>query len=222
MFQLQITEDDDWPCYSATFHYDEQQSVSIGFLTRFVGFADDELRIEIRKPSPTTYLRLVRHFENSSVDIKVVRDVTTLLHFWESGGLAAIDVQIAEQYMSDYLKPEPCASTGFGPFNVIKQDELKAATQRAPSKKKRMKILERDNYRCRICGQSPSNNVNIELHVHHIRPWADRGVTVDRNLVTLCQTCHGGLDPHWNLKLARFIEDEENHLKQYRSLSTPD
>lgn len=190
---LEVSIDGEWACYLAAIRYNEQQAVSVGFLTRFVGFADDDMRIEIRKPSPTTYKRLARSFEGSDIDLKVVKDVSALLHFWESGGSAAIDVKIVERYMSDYLRPEPCASTGFGPFDIIEQDELKGATQRAPFKKKRMKILERDNYRCRICGQSPSNDVNIELHVHHIRPWANRGVTIDRNLVPCAKLAMEGL-----------------------------
>lgn len=53
--------------------------------------------------------------------------------------------------------------------------------------KKRLEILERDNFRCKECG-----NDNSELHVHHkvyIRnryPWDYHHLF----LVTLCDDCH--------------------------------
>jgi hypothetical protein len=47
----------------------------------------------------------------------------------------------------------------------------------------------------------PADHLDVELHVHHIRPWGQGGVTTARNLVTLCHTCHAGLEPHgdWSL-----------------------
>lgn len=68
--------------------------------------------------------------------------------------------------------------------------------------KKRLEILERDGFKCKLCGDEET-----ELQVHHKKysdgnPWdAD-----DKNLITLCKHCHnavtvtkddGGLD---NLK----------------------
>lgn len=48
----------------------------------------------------------------------------------------------------------------------------------------RRKIIERDNYMCRICGKG----VDYKLNVHH-KNW-DRTNNKDRNLVTLCSECH--------------------------------
>jgi 5-methylcytosine-specific restriction endonuclease McrA len=53
--------------------------------------------------------------------------------------------------------------------------------------KKRLEILQRDNFTCRHC-----DDTEITLHVHHIRyefgrdPW-DYG---NENLITLCENCH--------------------------------
>lgn len=51
--------------------------------------------------------------------------------------------------------------------------------------KKRLKILERDNFTCQFC-ESTKN----ELHVHHIKysgkPWDIE----DKYLKTLCKECH--------------------------------
>lgn len=53
--------------------------------------------------------------------------------------------------------------------------------------KKRLQILERDQWTCRVCGDKTKT-----LHVHHtlykrgVDPWdAD-----DKTLVTLCSACH--------------------------------
>lgn len=53
--------------------------------------------------------------------------------------------------------------------------------------KKRLKILERDNFRCRSCDDDKST-----LHVHHFiydndcKPWEYD----NDNLITFCDTCH--------------------------------
>ncbi|WP_090804132.1 HNH endonuclease [Asanoa ishikariensis] len=56
-----------------------------------------------------------------------------------------------------------------------------------------MEVLTRDGFRCRACGRSPNDHVDLELHVHHIRPWGMGGLTHPLNLITLCNTCHRGL-----------------------------
>jgi len=53
--------------------------------------------------------------------------------------------------------------------------------------KKRLEILQRDNWTCVACGDKDST-----LHIHH--RWYERGAepwdVVDEALVTLCETCH--------------------------------
>ena len=44
--------------------------------------------------------------------------------------------------------------------------------------------------------------------MHHIRPWAAGGITEERNLITLCHTCHNGLAPHFEHGLFRLIANE--------------
>lgn len=48
----------------------------------------------------------------------------------------------------------------------------------------RRTILERDEYRCQICGDSTS------LSVHHIIPLSSGGDSSFENLRVLCQVCH--------------------------------
>ena len=52
--------------------------------------------------------------------------------------------------------------------------------------KKRLEILQRDNFTCRACESDTDT-----LHVHHVKytsndPWNELG----ENLVTLCDECH--------------------------------
>lgn len=53
--------------------------------------------------------------------------------------------------------------------------------------KRRLEVLSRDDFECRMCGANRAT-----LHVHHLRytrgapPWSYR----DRELVTLCEGCH--------------------------------
>lgn len=72
-------------------------------------------------------------------------------------------------------------------------------TGREPSLRLRFKVLQRDRFRCRVCGSSPANSAGVELHVDHIRPWSAGGETILANLQTLCSTCNLGKS---NLELA--------------------
>lgn len=63
--------------------------------------------------------------------------------------------------------------------------------------KKRLKILERDDWTCRLCGSKEHT-----LHVHHARyirdaePWD----CPDALLVTACEVCHE-IEPEWHEKI---------------------
>ncbi|MFA9433022.1 HNH endonuclease [Egicoccus sp. AB-alg2] len=58
--------------------------------------------------------------------------------------------------------------------------------RRALSSALRRAILLRDHHRCRFPGCTTTRN----LHVHHIRHWADGGPTDRANLITLCAHHH--------------------------------
>ncbi len=93
----------------------------------------------------------------------------------------------------------------------------KQALKQAPTPKQRMKILKRDEYRCRICGRRPEDNVDIHLHVHHFRPWAKGGLTEESNLITLCHTCHNGLDPHYEFSLLNIFPEAFQPFNEFVS-----
>ncbi len=46
------------------------------------------------------------------------------------------------------------------------------------------KVLERDGWRCQLCGR------RSDLQVHHIRSRSKLGDDAEINLVTLCHNCH--------------------------------
>lgn len=67
--------------------------------------------------------------------------------------------------------------------------------------RKRLEILERDNWSCCYCG-----NTEMELHVHHIKyTYGDEPWDHDNNLLkTLCKDCH-----HWETE---FRKEDDHHL----------
>lgn len=60
---------------------------------------------------------------------------------------------------------------------------------RSITRRKRSRILERDGFRCRRCGNGPEH---ARLVVDHIIPVALGGDASDSNLQTLCDDCNGG------------------------------
>jgi hypothetical protein len=57
------------------------------------------------------------------------------------------------------------------------------------SKRIRVQILARDNYRCKMCGRTKDE---VALEVDHILSIADGGTDELNNLATLCRDCNRG------------------------------
>jgi len=62
--------------------------------------------------------------------------------------------------------------------------------RRSPRDRLRLRVLERDGYRCVLCGRSPALELGVSLHLDHIIPFIDGGETTFANLRTLCQQCN--------------------------------
>jgi hypothetical protein len=60
---------------------------------------------------------------------------------------------------------------------------------RAESKRKRFKILARDNFTCQYCGRSAPD---VRLHVDHVIPVCKGGTAEEQNLKTACEDCNMG------------------------------
>ncbi len=56
----------------------------------------------------------------------------------------------------------------------------------------RFLVMQRDNFKCCLCGASPANDPTVVLHIDHIIPWSKGGPTTFDNLRTLCSKCNLG------------------------------
>lgn len=61
---------------------------------------------------------------------------------------------------------------------------------RVVSAVQKLRILKKDRYICKECGNSPVYDEKCILEIDHIIPFYKGGKTIDLNLQTLCQTCH--------------------------------
>lgn len=65
-------------------------------------------------------------------------------------------------------------------------------TKRDINLRLRFKVMQRDNFKCCMCGASPATDSSVVLHIDHIKPWSKGGETVIENLQTLCSKCNLG------------------------------
>lgn len=178
--------------------------IEYGCQTYWVGYTDEEPRREIRKARIVDAERLLESWRLLDEPGMVVNAPDDFILFFAHGGNAVVEKGLAEAVVPDWLAPGESVNVGecgFASPTLLPSGALR----RAPSPKLRMSIIRRDGYKCRVCGRSPHKNVDIELHVHHVRPWAAGGVTEESNLMTLCHTCHVGLDPHFEFSLFRLM-----------------
>jgi hypothetical protein len=56
----------------------------------------------------------------------------------------------------------------------------------------RYQVLNRDKFKCVLCGDSPATNIICKLHVDHVFPFVKGGKTDLSNLRTLCHVCNIG------------------------------
>lgn len=72
-------------------------------------------------------------------------------------------------------------------------------TSRTPDFRLRFKVLQRDHFRCRACGRSPSATPGLVLEIDHIKPWSKGGETVIENLQVLCHICNQGKTNYYEI-----------------------
>ena len=186
--------------YAITMTVDRRGHCVIDTQTEFAGWGDIDRRTELRVPSLDKPEAMIYCWQIDEQPYLVVKNEKEWFVYFQMGGNALVEREIARRYLSDRFSAKHCdPSTRIthdqAPFVALKSLP-KHAMQRAPTPRLRMDVLDRDKRKCRICGSSPSTNVHVELHVHHIRPWTTGGYTHIENLITLCHTCHKGLDPH--------------------------
>jgi hypothetical protein len=190
--------------YALTLLLGQNGEIEVGCQTLWVRYTDEEPRREIREArlvNPERHLELWKALEEPGMVVNTADDFAL---FFACGGNALVERGLAATVVPDWLAP--AVSINVGQCGFASPSNLPSgALQRAPSPKLRMSIIKRDAYKCRVCGRSPAGNSDIELHVHHVRPWAAGGVTEESNLMTLCHTCHNGLDPHYEISLFQLM-----------------
>lgn len=195
--------------YALTILLSNEGGLEFSTQTSWVGYTEDKPAREIRKASLVHADRMLRAWKEIGQSGMVIEDPKDMALFLAFGGNAVVEQTLAEAVVPDWLAP--AESVNVGEWGFASPGLLgSSAMKHAPTPKHRMRIIQRDNYRCRVCGRSPNDHVDLELHVHHIRPWAIGGVTVDENLITLCHTCHNGLDPHYEYALFRLLPKDDS------------
>ncbi len=191
--------------YCITLLGDENGKINRSVQSNFAGFTDDKPRREIREASFVDPEKM-RDALNTIKELSfIVNDKKDLYIYLLVGGHGIIEKSLAEEFFGDLIKPKIVVrsySKGF----LNSENLQKQKTNHIPTATVRMNVLKRDNYKCRVCGRSPNTNIDIELHVHHIIPWGEGGITEEDNLITLCHTCHKGLKPHYEPSLFSILE----------------
>jgi hypothetical protein len=179
-----------------------------GVQSYWVGFTESTPRREIRK-GRLFHGEAQREFYKELGEPALLINDERDLHIWLAfGGHGIILETIALSHFPHLVGSKEAAresgGLGFRDLDTATPSML----QHAPSKKLRMEVLNRDLRRCTICGRSPAFYVDVELHVHHAVPWGVGGLTEMENLITLCKTCHDGLEPHYDYALASILREK--------------
>ena len=168
--------------------------------THWIGFTQSSPRREIREGSIVNPAYFIERWQTLLVPYFIVNTEPQMIVYRLAGGFALVEKSLAEKHFRDLVEAREVAPDGFLGFKSI-QKLPRQSFYRAPSPRLRMKVLKRDDYRCRLCGRRAFDHADLELHVHHIHQWATGGLTEEENLITLCHTCHNGLDPHTDRNL---------------------
>jgi 5-methylcytosine-specific restriction endonuclease McrA len=125
----------------------------------------------------------------------------------EADGDPALDPEQDPARLPDRADPTESPTTGARDTNRLQPvSQIRArprVTRRAQANVKpedrrdisiglRFRVLQRDRFRCRLCGQSPATDLDCILHVDHIKPFSSGGKTTFENLQTLCSHCNVG------------------------------
>ena len=223
-----IEDGDDSLYYAITLLADEGGQIVMDMQSIWAGYEDEARRVELRE-GRLVYADYAKFWIRFGQPFLVVRDEVDFAIFLSLGGNGLVEQSLGDTLIPDWLKPGPSLTVGSRGF--VSPSLLDAqAFKKAPTSKLRMAVLNRDRRRCRICGRYPDDDTDLELHVHHIRPWQHGGVTALPNLITLCHTCHTGLEPHYDPSLFSYIEHPESSrssqfeqgVLRYRQLNSGD
>jgi hypothetical protein len=189
----------------------EKGNVVWGTQTKWTGVASGTPRYELREATVVYPDRMRDLWREMGERCMTVNDIHEFVWFLSWGGNALIRRDVAENKIPDFLKPVPVTQRA-GLVGWLDVDQLTDhERQHAPTPKLRMKVISRDQKRCIICGRRPADDVHVQLEVHHVQDWASGGITEMDNLITLCSTCHVGLEPHNDRTLYNLIGVDQFH-----------
>ena len=171
----------------------------LGFFSRWAGLSKKyslDKGIELRRAVPVDPEKYSQLWELQDQGWITVNCDLGVLVFFGVGGNAFIAEDIARMYFAMDLEPHPVASNG-GVGHRRYDPRSREVTQRRPRPKQKKRIFARDGHQCKIYRKTQSEYPEVKLQAHHIRPFAQGGLTIDENLITLCSECHQSLDPHF-------------------------
>ncbi len=108
-------------------------------------------------------------------------------HGWTQACLKFIESRAAPYQGSEAHEED----TGKGPRQAVSEANRHDKGRTIPLRL-RMRVLDRDNFRCGLCGRSPATQLEVSLHLDHIVPVSKGGTSVLDNLRTLCADCNIG------------------------------
>ena len=79
-----------------------------------------------------------------------------------------------------------------GKMNNSVEAAIVHKTKRDIGLRMRFLVMQRDDFKCCLCGRSPATTPGLQLHIDHIKPWSKGGETLMENLQTLCFDCNLG------------------------------
>lgn len=122
---------------------------------------------------------------------------TAMKRFYRNGGIQVDGECRLERFSGtpmklDYRGPEPYTP---GTSEHESDDDMEATflseRKRLGSMDGKYKTLQRDNYRCRVCGKTVTARTSQSDHIVPVKRFASYArATTDNNLQTLCLACH--------------------------------
>jgi hypothetical protein len=162
--------------YFFEFSVDSSGKPFRSYQTEFIGWSEGKPRREIRQASEIDAEAVIDRLTKIGTPPMVINKPEDFFLLIMFGGVGLVERCAVPDYL-DFGQPKEMArdssGLGFRSLDGLPKDKL----QHAPTKKLRMKVLKRDNARCLICGRSPVTYVDVELHVHHVIPWGEGGIT---------------------------------------------
>lgn len=108
------------------------------------------------------------------------------------GGWQKVCLKFIEYKMGHVIEIDEGKRNIEGKQEEKKNNNYKVGDTRSIPLGIRIRVLNRDSYRCVKCGRSPATDVGIKLHLDHKVPFSRGGKSTEENLQTLCQDCNIG------------------------------